>query len=88
MFWKKDSFKLKIKGRAGLIYSESGKVLKIDSEMLTGPEYDMVVYASSISHWEHPHDSELLSDPEKQRVKINILSKLAESKIKVDWVEN
>ncbi len=85
MFGRKKIFKLKITGRAGLIYEEGDRLMRIDSEMLTGPKYDMVIYGGSIQSWEPPHENELLSAEDVDRIKSNIRTDLAKHKIKADW---
>lgn len=83
MFDKKNSFKLKLTGRAGLIYEEEGKIMHVDSEMLVGPSFDIVIYESSIQFWDPPFEFETLNDEEKKRILKNIKSKL-EPRYKVD----
>lgn len=66
-----DGFSVEALGRTGLRYSEAGKTLKIDSEVLAGPS-GMVVYTDSINHWEEPHHVEPFSDADRQRVIENV----------------
>jgi hypothetical protein len=83
MFEKK-AFKLKVTGRAGLIYSEAGKSMRIDSEMLVGPTYDIVIYKDSIASWEPPFESESLTAEEKERILANVKAHLERQSYKVD----
>lgn len=66
-----DGFSVEALGRTGLRYSEAGKTLKIDSEVLAGPS-GMVVYTDSINHWEDPHHIEPFNDTDRQRVIENV----------------
>jgi len=83
MFGKKKDFKVTVTGRAGLIYKEKGKLMRVDSEMLAGPTYDIVIYKDSIDSWEPPFESEKLSDDDKERIIKNIISEL-EVRYKID----
>jgi len=66
-----ESFAVEVLGRTGLLYSEAGKSLRMDSEVLAGPS-GMVVYTDSINYWDPPHHIEPFSDIERQRVIENI----------------
>jgi hypothetical protein len=66
-----DGFSVEVLGRTGLRYSEVGKTLKIDSEVLAGPS-GMIVYIDSINHWEEPHQVEPFSDADRQRIIENV----------------
>lgn len=81
MFFNKKSFKVKITGRAGLIYQENGKSLEVDSEMLGGPEHDIVIYKQSIERWS---DDELINDMEKEHILQNLKTHFESQKYKVD----
>lgn len=83
MFYNKKKFKVKITGRAGLIYQENGKAIEIDSEMLVGPEYDIVIYAKSIKEW---NDGKSVSGDEKNRILQNLKDHFNKNKYKVDIV--
>jgi hypothetical protein len=66
-----DGFSVEALGRTGLRYSEAGKTLKIDSEVLAGPS-GMVVYTDSINQWEEPHHLVPFSDADRQRIIENV----------------
>jgi Immunity protein 74 len=83
MSFNKKTFSVKIIGRAGLIYKENGKILMIDSEMLTGGDYDMVIYTDSMNKWESPNDKLELTEKEKNQIKSNIKSELRN--IRIEW---
>jgi len=83
MWFKPKAFKVKLTGRAGLIYQEGGKTMNIDSEMLAGPDSDMVIYLDSISKWNPPHENELISVERKEQIKANLLKEL--SNIRIEW---
>ncbi len=83
MFSKKGkSFTVQFSGRAGLEYSEGDKKVCIDSEMLAGPEFDLVIYLRSVSCWDSP-PGDSIGDAEKGRIRLNITEALAGQKI--DW---
>lgn len=83
MWFKRTSYRVELTGRAGLIYSESGKSMLVDSEMLTGPKFDMVIFADSIKAWQPPNANEQISQEDKNRIKGNIMTAL--SKLRIDW---
>ena len=80
---KNPRFKVKIHGRAGIEYEENGKKMLIDSEMLTGPEFDLVIFTDSIRNWEAPHDNEHVSQSTRTRIIENIETSL--KKLSIDW---
>jgi hypothetical protein len=70
---------VKIRGRAGIVYSEGSISLAIDSEMLTGPEFDIVIYLSKVrSETLAVHG---LSEDDLPRIKSNIAAELKGTKI-------
>jgi hypothetical protein len=83
MWFKQKLFQVKIIGRAGLIYKEDGKSLLVDSEMLAGGEFDIVIFSESIKNWQPPNETEYLSDEDKTRIKTNITKEL--SNLRIDW---
>lgn len=74
---------LKLTGRAGMIYSDAGRVMKINSEMLASGDYDMVVYVRSMQAWQPPHENEPVSDLDREKIKKDIERHLKRSRI--DW---
>lgn len=83
MLLNQNKYRVKLKGRAGLIYKENDKSMLIDSEMLTGQNFDIVIYYSSIKAWEIPHEKELVSEDDKAKIRENITSAL--NKLRIDW---
>ncbi len=73
-------FKINFKGRAGLIYSEEKKTIKIDSELLFDPA-GVTIYCDSISHWD---DKEAITAKEKQRIISNVKNEFKKNGLKVD----
>ena len=51
---RKSTPKIKLTGRAGMIYSDAGRTMKIDSEMLACGEYDLVIYERSMQSGNRP----------------------------------
>lgn len=64
-------FRVEVLGRTGLLYSEDGKSMRIDSEILAGPA-GMVIYTDSIKGWSQPHDLICLDDPDRERILVNV----------------
>jgi len=83
MFGKKKT-KLKLTGRAGMIYSDTnGRVMKIDSEMLACGEYDMVIYERSMQRWQPPFDHESITEKELLTIKQEVERHL--KRCHIDW---
>lgn len=83
MWFKRRSYRVKLTGRAGLIYSEGSKSMVLDSEMLGGHKFDMVIFTGSIKAWQPPNESEQISQEDKIRIKGNITKELGN--LRIDW---
>jgi hypothetical protein len=75
--------RVELQGRAGLIYYEGNRRIKVDSELLAGPQFDIVIYSDSLKAWEPPFDEESLTPQDIERIKFNINSEL--KKMRIDW---
>jgi hypothetical protein len=79
----KEGHSIKILGRAGLIYSDKKEKYFIDSEMLIGPQFDIVIYSGSVRPY-NKGENTMLSESKKSEV-ISIVVKLLQSaKIRAD----
>ncbi len=76
-----DGFAVRLPGRSGLQYSENGRTMTIDAEMLAGP-VDLIVYRSSVGLWS---DGMVANDSEKRRILANIEAALAKAGIKAEF---
>ena len=74
---------VRLRGRAGIEYRESGRVMSIDSEMLAGALFDMVIYRDSIKQWDPPYNSEAVTQEDRMRIEKNLMREL--SKLRIDW---
>lgn len=84
MFFKKDRYKVKLRGRSRVIYQEDGKSVQIEAEMLA-EEIDLVIYFDSIRHWEPPHENDMISLDDKKRIKKNVTAALKEKGLTIEW---
>ncbi|RBP45061.1 immunity protein 74 of polymorphic toxin system [Roseimicrobium gellanilyticum] len=66
-----EGFSVEVLGRTGILYSEAGRTLRIDSEVLSGAS-GMVVYKDSINHWQAPHHIKPFSLADRERVIENV----------------
>lgn len=80
---KSNKVRVRVLGRAGLRYERGDHVMLVDSEMLAGPEYDMVIYSRSITTWQPPHENEPISEDERRSIAEDIEKRL--SRTRVDW---
>lgn len=83
MLSNRNKYKVLLQGRAGLIYEESGRSILIDSEMLAGPDYDIVIYTNSIKPRDNLVDNGCKNEDEVARIRGNIAKEL--SKFRIDW---
>lgn len=84
VFFNKDRYKVKLRGRSRIIYREEGKSVQIEVEMLA-EEIDLVIYFDSIRHWELPHENEMISLDDKKRIKKNVTAALKEKGLAIEW---
>ena len=83
MLFNRKKNKVELQGRAGLIYKDNDKSMFIDSEMLTDPNFDMVIYQDSIKNWEAPYKNEVIKEDEKNQIRSNITKELGN--LRLDW---
>jgi hypothetical protein len=70
---------IEVLGRTGIRYTEGGRSCFVDSEVLAVPA--VAVWPSGIRRWEPPHEEELLTDADRER----ILRNIAEAFASQDW---
>ena len=80
---RQEGFKVKMHGRAGIEYVEGGKTMMIDSEMLAGPDFDLVIYRDSMCNWEPPDDMEEVTPELRSQIQENIRNALRN--VRIDW---
>jgi len=83
MWLNRKKYRVKLHGRAGIIYEENGRSMVIDSEMLAGPSFDIIIYLDSMIAWEIPHQYELVNEEDKVRIRENITREL--NKYRIEW---
>ena len=62
-------------GRTGLRFTESNRTMFVEAEMLARPN-GVAVYRQSISQWDPPHESDALSESDRERVLASIIAAL------------
>lgn len=82
--FKRQPFKVKLRGRSGIEYSEGRRKILVSSEFLAG-DAGIVIYASSLKSWEFPFDDEILSEEDKEVIKSRITQSLTNHKIPHEW---
>jgi hypothetical protein len=84
MWFKRKHSRVKLTGRAGIIYcDQDGRTMHVDSEMLAGKEFDIVIYLDSIKKWQPPHETEPVSDSDRDLIKTDIAREL--NNLRIDW---
>jgi hypothetical protein len=77
-----NGFEVTVPGRAGLIYREGSKTVRVSGEMLLGPT-NYVVYGNSIRAWEG--SSSPITDAERDRIKQNIEAVFKQNNLIVEF---
>lgn len=85
MIFKKRAYKVKLKGRSGVEYSEGSKKMLISSEFMSGSN-GIVIYSDSIRAWQVPNDKEIISNQQIKAIQHNITEDLKGHDIPVEWV--
>jgi hypothetical protein len=76
-----EGFSVQTTGWMGIVYTQGGKTLHVVSEFLMGPEYDILVGASSIEKWD---SGDKINDSERAIIVDNIIRALHFQGMKVD----
>jgi hypothetical protein len=77
-------FKVKLRGRSGVEYTEGGRSAVLDSEMLAG-DGGIVIYSSSLTSWRTSAGETPMSEEDRNRVKDNVSEGLERHRIPVRW---
>ena len=78
-------FSVEVLGRTGLRYSESGRQMFVDSEVVTGPS-GMAVYKDTMQKWDPPYDSFPVTDSDRDRVLKNITDAFRSQGFEIDVI--
>jgi hypothetical protein len=70
-----DDHAVTVLGRTGLLYTEGGRSMFVDSEMLARPN-GIAVYRESISRWDPPHEAGALTEGDRERILASIVAAL------------
>lgn len=65
-----EGFSVEMISRTKLVYTESGRSVKVDCEWLAGP-HSLVVYTDTLTHWTVPDGIEISSE-ERAKIVDNI----------------
>jgi hypothetical protein len=60
--------RIKMLGRAGLVYKTKDNKYFVDSEVLVGPPYDVVIFADGVRYYGEEKKQEILSNEERQSI--------------------
>lgn len=66
-----EGFSVEVLGRTGLLYEEGPRRMKVNSEILLGPE-GMVIYPNSAMKWNAPYDHEPVDSQKRLAIVDNI----------------
>lgn len=75
---------VEILGRGGIKYTDKEKKYFIDSEMLVGPEFDLVIFSDSVRYYNDTSLTNPVSDSEKKEIVKMVVKLLASASIKAD----
>jgi hypothetical protein len=76
-----EGFSVKTTGWEGIVYTQQGKTLHVDSEFLVGPDFNIVVWGGGIKKWDSGDD---IGDSERRIIVDNIVRALHFRNLKVD----
>jgi len=78
MFWKsRKPYKVRMADlMSTIIYEEEGRRMQVAGEKIGG-EVGMTVYTRTM-RWQPPHESTIVTDAEKERIKMNISEALSD----------
>ena len=80
-----DGFSVEVLGFTGLCYREGEKQMFVDSEMITGPAL-LVIWKSSVERWDPPHESEPVTDADRDRIVENIREAFRFQGVEIDVI--
>jgi hypothetical protein len=80
----KEGRSVEILGRAGLKYIDKDKKYFIDSEMLVGGEFDLVIYSDSVRHYSDVSKNAPVPEDEKKGIVRLVVKLLKSADIKAD----
>jgi len=84
MFFRKNKYKVKLKGRSRVLYTEGKYKAHIDTEMMNG-NTDLLIYFDLFCAWDAPFEDEIISDEDKKRIKKNIGKELENKGLIIEW---
>ena len=65
-----EGFSVEVLGRTGLLYTDNGKSIRIDSEILSST--GIAIVKDSIRRWNPPHETEVIDDAMRNMIVDNI----------------
>lgn len=84
MLFNSKKYKVILKGRSGILYSEGDHKAQIEAEMMVDST-DLVIYFDTFCSWLPPFENEILSNDDKQRIKQNISEELKSKNLIIEW---
>lgn len=84
MLFKSKGYKVTLKGRSGVLYSEGDHEAQIEAEMLADST-DIVIYFDAFCSWLTPFDNEIITNDVKHRIKQNISRELESKGLVIEW---
>jgi hypothetical protein len=76
LYQSDSGFSVEVLGRTGIRYSERGRTMFIDSEVLATPRA-IALYANSIRAWDPPHEADSIGAEDRDRIVENVRLALA-----------
>lgn len=84
MFFSSKKYKVSLNGRSGVTYSEGKRKALIEAELLLG-QMNLAIYFNSFHSWQPPFEKDVVTDEERQRMKLNISKELEKKGFNIDW---
>jgi hypothetical protein len=80
----KEGRSVEILGRSGIKYKDKENKYFIDSEMLVGPEFDLVIFSESVRYYKDVSLTNPLSDMQKNEIVKIVVGLLSSAGIRAD----
>ena len=80
-----EGFSVEVLGRTGLTYTEGGKSLFVDSEVLAQGE--IAIWRNSIKSWTSSHDIEIIDTAKRNEIVKNIIRAFAWRNVNISFFD-
>lgn len=84
MFFSSKKYKVSLNGRSEVAYTEGKYKALIEAELLTDP-MGIAIYFDDFHSWQPPFEKDIVTDEDRQRIKLNISKEFESKGFEIDW---